>query len=265
MRLSSRPDVKFEGCVLCVHFDATAGGQSEHGVVSVHWQKLKERRDLTRRRAVSANRLTEPADALGLPEPPLWSRGLMRLIKRVIAVSTATAAFGLYLAPTSPADSTSQLKNEIDAARSEAGCPPLQTEPILTDASQRIAEQASAWVNHTARELPVADYADRAITLHPDGPRTIQSFLRELGYNPAELRLLQGYADHTTGGRRNASADNETKAIKGAVLEGKALDVFANCRYVKYGLATINDDGSQGWPSTVPKSYSITAVIVASA
>jgi hypothetical protein len=43
------------------------------------------------------------------------------------------------------------------------------------------------------------------------------------------------------------------------------FEVLTNCtKYTKYGLAAINNDQSpQGWPSTVPRSFSVAVVVVA--
>lgn len=159
---------------------------------------------------------------------------------------SVTAACATYFAPASAADVTSRLKAEIDAARGEAGCPPFEPDPTLNSVSERAARESAAWVNHTARSLPLED-------------GTVTAALREAGYIPLKARLLNGYGDYRTGG----IGDNDDKAIRATVLAGLALEVLPDCTYTKYGLSSLSDDGSQGWPSTVPRSFTVTAVIVA--
>jgi hypothetical protein len=85
--------------------------------------------------------------------------------------------------------------------------------------------------------------------------------MRESGYSAAKARLLIGYGDYRTGG----TGDNEAKAIRGTVLEGLGFEALPDCTYTKYGVSAINDDSSQGWPSTAPRTYTVTAVVLAGA
>jgi hypothetical protein len=173
----------------------------------------------------------------------------MKLMKRVALSITATAILATFFAPTAAADPTAHLKSEIDAARSESGCPPLQLDPVLNDVSQRTAGEMDDYVKHTARSLPTT------------GDTDLLRVMRESGYSPAKAKLLVGYGDFRTGG----AGDNEAKAIKGAVLQGLAFEALPDCTYTKYGVSAINDDSSQGWPSTAPRTYAVTAVVLAGA
>jgi hypothetical protein len=85
--------------------------------------------------------------------------------------------------------------------------------------------------------------------------------MREAGYNTNKARLLLGYGDYRVGG----AGDNEAKAVKATVLQGLGFGTLSDCSYTKYGLSAINDDSSQGWPSTAPRTYTVTAVVVAAA
>lgn len=123
----------------------------------------------------------------------------------------------------------------------------MQLDPTLSDVSQRTASETDDYIRHTARFLPIT------------GDTDVVRVLRESGYNTVKAKLLLGYADYRTGG----TGDNEAKAIKGAVLEGQAFEVFPDCVYKKYGVSAINDDSNQGWPSTAPRSYAVTTVVVA--
>jgi hypothetical protein len=173
----------------------------------------------------------------------------MKLIKRVALSITATSILTIFLAPISMADPTAHLKSEIDAARSESGCPPFQLDPLLDDVSHTIARETDEYVRHTARSFPATGDAD------------LLRVLRESGSTIVKARLLEGYGDPNMGG----PGDNEAKAVKATVVEGLAFGVFPDCTYTKYGFSGINDDSSQGWPSTAPRPYTVTALVVAAA
>jgi hypothetical protein len=174
---------------------------------------------------------------------------------RVASSVTATAALAILFAPTSAADPTAHLKSEIDAARSESGCPPLQLDTRLNDVSQRVTHETDDYVKHALRFLPTTGEND----LLASGNGGVLRVMRETGYNTNKAKLLLGYADNRTGG----TGDNETKAIKGAVLEGLAFEALPDCGYTKYGLSALGDDSSQGWPSTRPRTYALTTVVLA--
>jgi hypothetical protein len=176
---------------------------------------------------------------------PRWE--LLKVMKRAVTSFTAAGICAIVLAPISSADPTTHLKSEVDAARGASGCPALQLDPTLSDVSQRTASETDEYVRHTARFLPIT------------GDTDVVRALRESGYNTVKAKLLLGYADDRTGGTGN----NEAKAIKSTVLEGLAFEVFPDCAYKKYGVTVINDDSNQGWPSTAPRSYTVTAVVVA--
>jgi hypothetical protein len=173
----------------------------------------------------------------------------MKLMKSAAVSVTATAVLTIFVAPISIADPIQHLKSEIDAARSQAGCPPFQSDPLLNDVSHTTARQTDEYVRHTSRFLPTTGDAD------------LMRELRESGSRIVNAKLVEGYGDPNTGG----PGDNEAKAITATVVEGSSYGVFADCRYTKYGFSAINDDSSQGWPSTAPRPYTVTAVVVAAA
>jgi hypothetical protein len=160
---------------------------------------------------------------------------------------TATVFFLISVAPVAAADPTTHAKAEVDAARGQAGCPPFQADPVLTDVSQRTAHEVDDYVRHAARFLPT--------TLDTE----LLKALRETGYNTVNARLLNGYGDYRTGG----PGDNEVKAIKGAVLQGWGFKALPDCTLTKYGISAINGGGSEGWPSTAPRTYSVVVVVLA--
>jgi hypothetical protein len=174
--------------------------------------------------------------------------GSMRPMKRAAVGITAAAILAIFFAPVSVADPTEQLRSQIDAARSEAGCPPFELDPILNDVSQRIVSEMADYVKHTARALPTGD-------------AELLGVMRDSGYHTAKARLLSGYGDYRTGG----AGDNEAKAIRGTVLQGLGFEALDDCLYTKYGLSAISDDSSEGWPSTAPRSYTVTVVVLAGA
>jgi len=172
---------------------------------------------------------------------------VMKAKGRVALSVTIAAISSISVAPVAGADPTTHTKAEIDAARGEAGCPPFQADPVLADVSQRTAHEVDDYVRHAARFLPT--------TLDTD----LLKALRETGYNTANARLLNGYGDYRTGG----PGDNEAKAIKGAVLQGWGFEALPDCTLTKYGVSAINGGGSEGWPSTAPRTYSVVVVVLA--
>jgi hypothetical protein len=178
----------------------------------------------------------------------------MRITQRVALSITVTAILTIFLAPISMADPTTRLKSEIDAARSASGCPPFQLDTLLNDVSHNIARNTDEYVRHTSSFMPASPNA-------PSGDADLMRILRESGSRIVKAKLIEGYGDPNTGG----PGDNEAKAIKATVMEGSAFGVFPDCAYTKYGFSAINDDGSQGWPSTAPRQYTVTALVVAAA
>jgi len=106
----------------------------------------------------------------------------MKHMKRVALSITATAAFAISFAPTSAADPTAHLKTEIDAARSESGCPPLQLDPVLNGVSLRVAHEVDDYVRHSSRFLPTGG----------EGPPVVEAsggvlrVMREAGYSTSK-------------------------------------------------------------------------------
>jgi hypothetical protein len=180
---------------------------------------------------------------------------LAKATTRIPLCITATAVLVIFFAPTAAADPTAHLKSEIDAARSESGCPPLRPDPRLNNVSQRVAHEMDDYVKHTATSLPTTGENDLLST----GTGGLLPVMREAGYNTNRAKLLLGYGDDRMGG----TGDNEAKAIKVAVLQGLGFEAIPDCGYTKYGFNAINDNNQGGWPSTPPRAYSVTAVVLA--
>lgn len=168
---------------------------------------------------------------------------------------TVTAILSVSVTPTSAADPTTHLKSELDAARSQSGCAPLQSDPRLNAVSQRIAHESDDYVKHTLATLPTNGESDLLAT----GAGGLLPVLREAGYNTNKVRLLLGYGDSSVGG----PGDNEAKAVKSAVLQGVGFEALPDCGFKKYGFSAINDDSKQGFPSTPPRTYAVSAVVLA--
>jgi hypothetical protein len=179
-------------------------------------------------------------------------------MKRLAPIIVAPIILAIFLASPAAADPTVNLKSAIDAARGESGCPPLKIDPLLTGVAQSINRQVDQYVRHapTARTLPVTGDVD----LVPTGRGGLEQALIEAGYYTANAKLLSGYGDYRTGG----TGDNESKAIRATVLEGLGAEALSDCGYTKYGVSAINNDSTgEGWPSTPPRTYSVTTVVLA--
>ncbi|WP_319449705.1 MULTISPECIES: hypothetical protein [unclassified Mycobacterium] len=140
-------------------------------------------------------------------------------MKQVTLGIAAGAVLATWVAPTAAADATTALKSEVDSARAAAGCPPLQSDPILDGVAQRANSETDSNILHTARFIPFED------------PMPV---LRDLGYNTSKAKMLVGYGDV------------EAKANRGVVVEGYAA--IPDCSYTKYGVNALSDgDGDQGY------------------
>ena len=195
------------------------------------------------------------ANHCGAQRRSIPRREVIKIMKRFALSITVTAILATFTAPTSAADPTTHLKSEIDTARSESGCPPLQLDPVLNDVSQRIAREVDDYVRHAARTFPTTGEVD----VLSSGRGGLLRVLRESGINTDKAKLLNGYGDYRIGG----TGDNEAKAIKTTVLQGLGFEVLPDCTYTRYGLSAINDDSNEGWPSTAPRTYAVTTVVLA--
>jgi hypothetical protein len=159
---------------------------------------------------------------------------------------TLCALLPVLAVPTAGASPTTHLKSEVDSARGATGCLPLQTDSALNSVSEDTTREVDEYIRHAGRFLP------------PSNDKDLLQVLRDAGYSTVRARLLIGYGDPRTGG----PGDNEAKAIKAAVLEGQGYEAFTDCAYTKYGLSAVNDDSSQGWPSTAPRAYAVATVVL---
>lgn len=181
------------------------------------------------------------------------------LIRAKLAhIPLSIAAIGVLVisfAPTAAADPTTHLRSEIDAARSESGCPPLRSDTRLNNVSQRVAHEIDDYVRHASTSFPTTGENDLLST----GTGGLMPVMREAGYNTNKAKLLLGYGDDRMGG----AGDNEAKAIKVAVLQGLGSEAIPDCGYTRFGFSAINDNNPGGWPSTPPRAYSVTTVVLA--
>lgn len=185
------------------------------------------------------------------------SHSILSFAERAAIGGAAVAILASLCAPTAVADPTTATRAAIDAARSEAGCPPLQSDPVLDSIATRVTHEVSDYVRHDATSFPTTGEVDPVTT----GSGGVLRLMREAGYNTNRAKLLSGYGDPRMGGK----GDIETKAVKAAILEGQGFEVFSDCRYNRYGASAVvvNDGGGQGWPSSAPRNYAVAQVLVA--
>lgn len=155
----------------------------------------------------------------------------------------ATVALGAP--PNAAADPISDLDVQLAQARTDAGCPALQLDDALNGVSQTTVTESADWVMHRGRFLPKED-------------KTVSEALRDVGLAPTKARMLTGFGDYRTGG----GGDDMSKAIFATIVQGSAFEVFEDCSYTKYGRAIASDPGAEGWPSSIPRSFAMTSVIV---
>ncbi|WP_156749784.1 hypothetical protein [Mycobacterium sp. E1747] len=170
-----------------------------------------------------------------------------RVVSSLAFVCAGVAAMTLSAPTAAAGDAYSELKSQFDTARAAAGCPPLRLDDLLASVSNDAVNQMVNWIKHKGRFLPMED-------------KTVASALQARGFTPVHSRLVTGYGDYRTGG----PGDDQSKAIQATIVQGRAYQVFENCTYTKYGLSIMGDGGEEGWPSTIPRSFVVTSVVLSS-
>lgn len=120
------------------------------------------------------------------------------------AVAILTGVPAIVLAPLSSADPIADMRSAVAAKR--AGCPALQSDPVLDEVAQRADLETQNYADHTARFKPMEDP---------------MPMLRQLSYPASKAKLLAGFADAPQ------------KAVDGATLFG--WDTIPDCSYTRYG------------------------------
>ena len=150
---------------------------------------------------------------------PLTQRGMvtcrlspcrMQGIASAVMVISSLAA-SVLLAPAAVADSADSLRAAVMAART-ASCGPLRSDPIVERVAENVNQSTDAWIDHTARAVPVPD------------PLPV---LKDFGYGGSKATMAQG-TGHT-------GAD----AIKGLLLGG--YNKVPDCSYKDYGVSVMQN------------------------
>jgi hypothetical protein len=141
-----------------------------------------------------------------------------------IAVVTTVVA-GAFQAPRAAADFTDNLRGALMQARPDA-CGPLRPEPLVDQTATFAVRSTSTYLNHTARDVPMAD----ALPV-----------LKDLGFSAGKATLLQG------------AGKTEADAIKFILVSG--YKDIPDCSYTEYGLSTLPNDN--------PNGYFLTALVLA--
>jgi hypothetical protein len=145
---------------------------------------------------------------------------------RALAVVAVAVIVASVSPPLASADSADNLRNAVLSARL-GSCGPTRSDPAAEQTAAIVNRSTDAYLDHTARAMPVPD------------PLPV---LTDLGYRGRKAAMLQG------------AGRTEADAIKGALLEGyKSLP---DCSYTDYGVSTIHNATSD---------YILTVVVLAGA
>lgn len=123
----------------------------------------------------------------------------------------ATMAVSIAVAPSAVADSVDSLRAAIAAAR-ETACGPLQSDPVIDQAAERINETTDKWIDHTARAVPETD----ALPI-----------LKDLGYGGSTAVILSG------------AAKSDADAIRAILLQGYSK--IPDCSYTDFGVSALHN------------------------
>jgi hypothetical protein len=124
-------------------------------------------------------------------------------------------------APAALAQSGDNLRAAVAQMRN-ASCPPLRSDPIVEQAARNINQSTDAWIDHTARTVPVPDPAP---------------LLDDLGYGGRKSTMLLG------------AGSSEDAAIKGLLLQGYAR--IPDCSYTDYGADVMRNESTGYFLMTV--------------
>jgi hypothetical protein len=138
-------------------------------------------------------------------------------------IATLTAA--VMSACPATADPAPGLKEAVDQVRGVAPCGPLEYDPAVEHAAEIVNRSTDAYLDHTARHVPVAD------------PLPI---LHDLGVASGKVISLFG-ATGTSG-----------DSIKSVLLQG--FEAIPDCAYTKFGVSML-------WNASTGKSLA-TVVLV---
>lgn len=145
-----------------------------------------------------------------------WRRAPTRAISDAILAGTATVGMvipTLLCAPGACAEPDGAIERVVAAMRGSAPCRPLKYDPIVEHGAEIANRSTIDFVQHAARNVPVAD------------PLPV---LKDLGSKAQKAYMLQGFGQ------------SDADAIKGAVLQGYAA--IPDCAYTAFGASLMTDD-----------------------
>jgi hypothetical protein len=128
-----------------------------------------------------------------------------------VALVIAALAANLSLAPSAKADPVDSLRNAVTQLRAPS-CGGLRVDPIVEHAALDVNRSTQAWVDHTARAVPVPDPVP---------------LLKDLGYTGGKAAMIFG------------AGNVDAAAIEGLLLQG--YDKIPDCSYTDYGASVIRD------------------------
>jgi hypothetical protein len=143
------------------------------------------------------------------------------LISAPVTVICVAAA---VLAPPAVADAADALRQAVEAARGGTSCQPLQPDPLAQQASAFVLQSTDAYLNHTARAVPIEDGLP---------------VLKDLGSSATKVKVLQG------------AGQTEFDAIKFIFISG--YNVIPDCGYTGYGASFAQNESDD---------YYLTAVVL---
>lgn len=160
------------------------------------------------------------------------------MVDRLATSLSATILATLFtLAPVASADSSADIREAIESARSETSCESLQYNSIVEKAAEVFNRLTDDYLDHTATRVQNKDTNPGAIPDPLPG-------LKDLGYPGTKAFLIQG--THQTA----------ALAIKAAVLQGDAFNKFSDCSYSDFGADLRRNDRT---------GYYLAAVVLAAA
>jgi hypothetical protein len=156
-----------------------------------------------------------------MPNPGLNARNW---IASVVAISTVLSA-NIALAPPAPSEPSPILKDAVMQARAGSSCGPLRYNPIAEQVADISNQSQTKYIDHTARDKPIAD------------PRP---GLQDLGYHGSKGVLLLG------------AAKNMNDSVRAALLQG--FIPLPDCSYTDFGVSMLYNE---------TKSYYLTSIVLA--
>jgi hypothetical protein len=140
----------------------------------------------------------------------------------IAAPVTAICVAAAVLAPRAVADAADTFGQAVEAARGGTSCKPLQPDPLAQQASALVLQSTDAYLNHTARAVPIEDGVP---------------VLKDLGSSATKVKVLQG------------AGQTEIDAIKFIFISG--YNVIPDCGYTGYGASITQNESNDSYLTAV--------------